>query len=280
MLLTPHIVRTPEITEADLRPIYIGSQQNLGLGGPPPLIARRRLPRPRRRRRAGRHPPAPGLPPIGDARRGTIAVPPGATPIPGTVVVPNPPPAPTPRACAAAGTAGCSRRRRRRRRRQARAARPRRPPPAPAAAAGAGGRRRRRRRPASASAQVIISPPAPAFRVAAGPVQRPDLDHRRSAAVDGDVDVTFDPAILRVRTVQEGSFLRSGGANVDVLAAGRRRPHRHHDRARRRRDRGVRHGPAGRGSVRRHRAGHRDADDQRRRQPAPATRRWVCSSVR
>ena len=39
MLLTPHIVRTQELTESDLRPIYIGSQQNLGLGGPPPLIA-------------------------------------------------------------------------------------------------------------------------------------------------------------------------------------------------------------------------------------------------
>ena len=54
MLLTPHIVRTQEITEADLRPIYIGSQQNLGLGGPPPLIAApartagRRGPLPRR----------------------------------------------------------------------------------------------------------------------------------------------------------------------------------------------------------------------------------------
>ncbi|MGE3179675.1 MAG: secretin N-terminal domain-containing protein, partial [Vicinamibacterales bacterium] len=39
MLLTPHIVRSHGITEADLRPIYIGSQQNLGVGGPPPLIA-------------------------------------------------------------------------------------------------------------------------------------------------------------------------------------------------------------------------------------------------
>src|SRR5207237_4629382 len=39
MLLTPHIVRTHEITESDLKPIYIGSQQNLGVGGPPPLIA-------------------------------------------------------------------------------------------------------------------------------------------------------------------------------------------------------------------------------------------------
>ena len=39
MLLTPHIVRTHEITEEDLKPLYIGSQQNLGLGGPPALIA-------------------------------------------------------------------------------------------------------------------------------------------------------------------------------------------------------------------------------------------------
>jgi general secretion pathway protein D len=28
------------------------------------------------------------------------------------------------------------------------------------------------------------------------------------------VTVTFDPAMLRVRTVQEGSFMRSGGANT------------------------------------------------------------------
>ena len=44
MLLTPHIVRTHELTADDLAPIYIGTQQNLGLGGPPPLIA----PAPRR----------------------------------------------------------------------------------------------------------------------------------------------------------------------------------------------------------------------------------------
>ena len=39
MLLTPHIVRTHELTAEDLAPIYIGTQQNVGLGGPPPLIA-------------------------------------------------------------------------------------------------------------------------------------------------------------------------------------------------------------------------------------------------
>ena len=39
MLLTPHIVRAPEITEQDLQPVFLGSQNNLGIGGPPPLIA-------------------------------------------------------------------------------------------------------------------------------------------------------------------------------------------------------------------------------------------------
>ena len=38
MLLTPRIVRTQELTFQDVSPIFIGSQQSLGLGGPPPLI--------------------------------------------------------------------------------------------------------------------------------------------------------------------------------------------------------------------------------------------------
>src|SRR6476646_1376031 len=39
MLLTPHIIRTPGITAADLQPVYIGTQANIGLGGPPPIIS-------------------------------------------------------------------------------------------------------------------------------------------------------------------------------------------------------------------------------------------------
>jgi type II secretory pathway component GspD/PulD (secretin) len=39
MLITPHVVRTQELRQQDVNPIYIGTQQNLGLGGPPPLIA-------------------------------------------------------------------------------------------------------------------------------------------------------------------------------------------------------------------------------------------------
>ena len=39
MLLTPRIVRSHELTQDDVNPVYIGSQQSLGLTGPPPLIA-------------------------------------------------------------------------------------------------------------------------------------------------------------------------------------------------------------------------------------------------
>src|SRR5439155_17401341 len=86
MLLTPHIVRTQELTESDLQPIYIGSQQNLGVGGPPPLIA------PPPAAEAAGAPPAgttPVLPPIttpsGAPLRGpggtTVVPPPGTSPI-------------------------------------------------------------------------------------------------------------------------------------------------------------------------------------------------------
>src|SRR6185369_11065557 len=92
MLLTPHVVRGPEITEADLRPIFIGSQQNLAVGGQPPLLA----PAPGDAAPAAPAQPPSPTPTIGQTTpRGTISVPAGATPVPGTVVVPNnPPPAP------------------------------------------------------------------------------------------------------------------------------------------------------------------------------------------
>jgi general secretion pathway protein D len=94
MLLTPHIVRTHEITESDLRPIYIGSQQNLGVGGPPPLIAIPEAPQPQA-------PPAAGAP--GAAAAGTatviqrtpgsvVVLPPGSSPVPGTVAPGSPVP--------------------------------------------------------------------------------------------------------------------------------------------------------------------------------------------
>lgn len=63
MLLTPRIIRTHELTATDLSPIYVGTQSNMGLGGPPPLInvgaaepVPRPVPRPVRRRPRRRAP--------------------------------------------------------------------------------------------------------------------------------------------------------------------------------------------------------------------------------
>jgi general secretion pathway protein D len=208
MLLTPHIVRGPEITESDLRPIFIGSQQNLGLGGSPPLLA----PPPAE----AAPPPAPAgpTPSIGQTTpRGTIAVPPGASPIPGTVVVPNPPPAtpapapfaaPPPVVTPAPQTPPPA----------AQAA----PPPAaaaaPPAAAGQNADAPATTTPGFGVAQVIISPPPGALRVGQGPYNIPISVTGAQRLSTVTLTLTFDSRFLRVRTVQEGSFLRSGGANV------------------------------------------------------------------
>jgi general secretion pathway protein D len=184
MLLTPHIIRGPNITEADLRPIYIGSSGALGIGGPPPLIGGSADTVPDTAAPATT--PAPGgLPAPG----GTVFPPPGSTPVPGTVFVPTPapgasaappPPPPTPQPVPAL------------------------PPEAPGAPSqGPVG-----------STQVIVTPPATPFRVGGGPYTVPlsVLNAARLSTVT--LTLTFDPAVLRVRSVSEGGFMRSGGANA------------------------------------------------------------------
>ena len=199
MLLTPHIVRTHEITEDDLKPIFIGSQQNLGVGGPPPLIAQ---PEP------AAAPPAPpsgtpsGVPSVLPGPGGTIVQPPpGSSPVPGTVPIqPQPapaatppavqpppvvvPPEPTPPATPPANPPAQT------------------APAVPTTSAGVG------------SAQVLITPPGPTLRVGGGPYTVPIsiTDAQRISTIT--LTVIFDPTKLRVRTVQEGSFMRAGGINV------------------------------------------------------------------
>jgi type II secretory pathway component GspD/PulD (secretin) len=219
MLLTPHIVRGPEISEADLRPIFIGSQQNLALGGQLPLLA----PAPAEAAPPAAAPANP-TPSIGQTTpRGTIAVPPGASPIPGTVVVPNPPPATTPAPApfaapppvvtpppASQNPPQAS---------QAAAPPPAAqtaPPPAAAAAApaAAGLDAPPVTSPGFGVAQVIVSPPAGVLRVGQGPYNIPISVTGAQRLSMVTLTLTFDNRFLRVRTVQEGSFLRSGGANV------------------------------------------------------------------
>jgi general secretion pathway protein D len=216
MLLTPHIIRTHEITEDDLKPIYIGSQQNLGLNGPPPLIAPPAEPPPVvGAAPAAAGPPTTGVPSQPNPLRQQPAVmpPPGTTPVPGTVPAPAPPPqatpavttpavppepaAPTPQAAPATPT-------------------PPEPPPATPPAA--------QTTPAApvvpntssgvGSTQIIISPPSTAIRVGGGPYTfaLSVTDASRLSSVT--LTLIFDPTKLRVTRVQEGSFMRMGGTSV------------------------------------------------------------------
>ncbi|MGH9143081.1 MAG: hypothetical protein ACRD2I_18270 [Vicinamibacterales bacterium] len=208
MLLTPHIVRTHEITEADLRPIFIGSQQSLGVGGPPPLIA----PQQPDAAPPAAAAPAAGVsgqpagstpvanPPVRGPGGTTLVAPPGSSPVPGTVLLPapsppaqqpavQPPPAvETPLPVAPAATQ---------------------PPPAeptPAAVPTTS--------PGIGSAQVLISPPGTTFRVGGGPYTVPLLINDATRISTVTLTLLFDPTKLRVNRVQEGSFLRAGGVPV------------------------------------------------------------------
>lgn len=194
MLLTPHIVRTHELTVDDLAPIYMGTQQNLGLGGPPPLIQAPPADAP-----TGAAPP-PGpittptpqfLPPPPGTPTPSTAVPaPGVnpaaptTPPAGVIPVvppvaalptePAPPPVRDPTAP---------------------------PPPTPGAA------------PAASVAQVSVTAPQE-FRVAGGPYTVPLAVANASRLSTVTLTVTFNPSVLRVRNVQEGTFLRQGGVTA------------------------------------------------------------------
>lgn len=222
MLLTPHIVRTHELTADDLAPIYIGTQQNIGLTGAPQLIA----PAPNEPAPApgaaapGVVPPsattpgapAPGLP------RPPVAAEPGAQPAnrpapPGTFPVPTmptppaeQPPATTPPAGAATGATtppGTQ---------PAPVGTPpgtippvRDPNTAPAATDPAA---------TATPAQVIITVPGTAFQIAGGPYTVPISINNASRVSVVTLTVTFNPNVLRVRTVQDGTFMRQGGVGA------------------------------------------------------------------
>jgi general secretion pathway protein D len=240
MLLTPHVIRAPEITESDLRPIFIGSQGSLGIGGPPPIIAvtppadagapaAGNQPNPVPGATTPRAPAAaPGAPPTaqpGPPPGTTFGTPPGTTPVPGTILVPTTPqqttpPTPqpqtpgatvTPPATTAPPAAPDA----------TAAAQPATPPattpPAPATAPNAAAATPETQplsSPGIGAAQVILSPPGTTFRVSGGPYVVPISVVNASRLSTVTLTLTFDATRLRVRAVNEGSFMRSGGVNA------------------------------------------------------------------
>jgi general secretion pathway protein D len=180
MLLTPHIVRAPEVTEADLRPLFIGAQSNFGIGGPPPLIG---VPDTTPAIVA----PAPAAP-----QQPILAPPPGSSPVPGMILTPPGQGAPAPAQPPQGSVL---------------------PPATPATdvvpaadqpttTAGIG------------MAQILVTPPATPFRVGGGPYTVPISVANASRLSTVSLTLTFDPGVLKPRTVSEGSFMRSGGSTA------------------------------------------------------------------
>jgi type II secretory pathway component GspD/PulD (secretin) len=194
MLLTPRIVRTQELTFQDVSPIFIGSQQSLGLGGPPPLIAAPAAPEPAPGAPAAPAAgvpatpptpvvPVPGAPNVGQPGApgpgGVPVVPPGSSQIPGTTTLPAAPTQPESMAPAAPAPAPGA-------------------PPALVPTTPGGG-------------QILLSPPGPEFLVGGGPYTVPVSIVGASQISSVTLTLTFNPSALRVRAVQEGSFMRTGG---------------------------------------------------------------------
>jgi general secretion pathway protein D len=180
ILLTPKIVRGHELTQQDVDPVYIGSQQHLGLTGPPPLIA---APAPETA------PVAPAGPAAAPQQGGVIGqpapAPAGTLPQPGIVPPPPevaPPPRPEPSAPQAEAPAPET-------------------PPAPAAEPAA----------ASGDVQLTVTPPGQEFRMGGGPYTVPISVTNAPRLSTLTVTLTYNPAVVKVRNVQEGSFMRQGG---------------------------------------------------------------------
>jgi general secretion pathway protein D len=193
-LMTPRLVRTSEVTQQNLDPIYIGSQQNLGLTGAPPLIATD----PNAAPAAGAPPaagdpaaviPVPGAPqpvatmPVQPPSTGPVTTQPSVLPAPTAppVPAPGPPPPPAPEAV---------------------------PPPAAEAAAAAAGQA-----PGTsvAPARLAVTAPGPQFAVGGGPYTVPITISDAQRVSTLSVSVTYNPSVLRVRAVQPGTFMAQGG---------------------------------------------------------------------
>ena len=221
MLLTPHIVRTHELTVEDLSSIFIGTQQNVGLGGPPPLIAPPPVEAPApvvpgAAPAAGTQPgtvpgtprstanPEPGVPPT------NLPPPPGTSPVPTLVTPPATAPAgapttPTPvtgvtPAAPAGLPAGMTPG-------PAGAVPPRDPATTPVAPPGVV-------TPPATATQIIVTPPGTEFRVAGGPYTVPLSINNAARVSVMSISINFNPNVLRVRTVTEGTFMRQGSATT------------------------------------------------------------------
>jgi type II secretory pathway component GspD/PulD (secretin) len=216
ILLTPRIVRTHEVTQEHLDPIYIGSQMNLGLSGPTPVIGAEPLPavpaapEPATAAPPGAAAPAGVLPGNVSPTSGGVTSTPGLQPVPATPPPappqPNPPgfsqsspaftsPTPGSAPTPVPPTSGVG-------------TPPSTPEPTPPASPPAATAEATTPTP---TPQVSVTTPGPEFRVGGGPYTVPIAISNASRLSLMSVSLTYNPALVRVRSVQEGPFFRQGG---------------------------------------------------------------------
>ncbi|HEX8031236.1 MAG TPA: hypothetical protein VF491_22360 [Vicinamibacterales bacterium] len=222
MLLTPRIIRTHDLKAKDLSPIYIGTQSNMALTGPAATIGGDATPPPPAA--AGAAPPSssagniPPVAPVVPAPAGSVppaapVLPTGSTqqpsfpatsPIPGMATTPAPAPpaaATAPAVLTAPDTPTTT---------QPLPAPPPPPPVTPAPATPAAAPPAPPQEPIGASARISLSPPSE-MRVGSGPYTIPISIAGASRMSTVTLSITYNPALVRVRSVQEGTFMRQGG---------------------------------------------------------------------
>jgi hypothetical protein len=62
--------------------------------------------------------------------------------------------------------------------------------------------------------RVLVTPPGPEMRLGGGPYTVPVSVGNAPRVSTLSLTITFNPAIVRVRAVQEGSFMRQGGVSA------------------------------------------------------------------
>ncbi len=240
MLLTPRIVRSHQLTASDLSPIYIGTQANMAVGGPPPVFGGSGAAAPPPAPPQGAPAVVPGAAPAGQQ------VPPGSSATPGFTSTPGAPTTP-PGQQLPAGTANTPGFTAVPQPAPVAPAAPAQTPPnpfqfptpapttpapatdpttAPAAPAvplppppqQAGGQPAPVNPFAPPAAQtpatVLVSPPGTEFRTGGGPYLVPISISNASRLSTVSISLSYNPAVLRVRTVQEGNLMRQGGAQA------------------------------------------------------------------
>jgi general secretion pathway protein D len=190
MIITPHIVRGHEMTADDLKPMYVGTQQNVTSANAPTLISPEAL-------AAAVAGPPPASVAGGNRPSAPAPAAPGAETPPIVPVTPQGSAAPTPRAL-----------------------------PIQPVPPGAGAPTPQR----SSGLRITLVPPAtgPEGSLPAGggpftvPIQIADAADVATIALS----ITYDPTVVRAPTVTQGSFMMQGGVMVTFVpsvnaAAGR-----------------------------------------------------------